>query len=56
MPTKRKNKNMKGKGILGDIYDGVKSGVSAAVKGAYLVGSKIVDPSNNLKYGEMHVP
>ncbi len=40
---KKKNIKKKGKGIIGDVF-----------KGIYYVGSKIIDPSNNLRFGEIH--
>jgi hypothetical protein len=40
---KNKNKNKKGKGIIGDIF-----------KSAYYIGSKIISPKSDLKYGELH--
>lgn len=48
MPRK-KNNNKKGKGFLGDV-------LGTAFKSIYYVGSKLIDPTNNLRYGEIHAP
>jgi len=44
---KRKNNNKKGKGFIGDV-------LSNLGKTAYYVGSKIIDPKNNLSFNELH--
>lgn len=42
-------KKKRGKGLFGDI-------LSTIGKSAYYVGSKIIDPFNDLSYGEIHAP
>lgn len=47
--NKNKKLNRKGKGIFGDI-------LGTIGKSAYYVGAKLIDPFNDLKYGEIHTP
>ena len=49
MPNKKNYKNKRGKGIIGDT-------LGTIGKSAYYVAAKIIDPSNDLRYGEIHQP
>lgn len=46
---KKKNYKKKGKGFIGDA-------LSTIGKSAYYVAAKIIDPMNDLRYGEIHQP
>ena len=49
-----------GKGLLGDIYEGAKSGLSyivdKAIDTGFYIGNKLLDPTSNIEFGERHIP
>ena len=50
----------KGKGLLGDLYEGAKKGISyvadKALDTGFYIGNKLLDPGSNMEFGERHIP